>query len=175
MGRLVEKYVKEGRLVPDEIVIGVVKERVSQPDRAQGFVLDGYPRTLRQAEALEVFAPIDVALYLWAPKNVVIERICGRRVCPRCGAIYHVKWKPPKREGVCDICGARLIRRIDDRPEVVEKRFKDHLISIKPILQFYGKLKKLLRVDAVEDAKIMIPKVIKLLEEMLVEPLAYSD
>ncbi len=175
MGRLVEKYVKEGRLVPDEIVIGVVKERVSQPDRAQGFVLDGYPRTLRQAEALEVFAPIDVALYLRAPKNVVLERICGRRICPRCGAIYHVKWKPPRREGICDICGARLIKRIDDKPEVVEKRFKEHLISIKPILQFYEKLKKLLRVDAVEDAKIMIPKVIKLLEEKLVEPLAFSD
>jgi len=114
LGRKVKKYLEAGELVPDEIVIEVVRERLKKEDCRKGFILDGYPRTLRQAEELDKMTSIDLVLNFHAPDEVIIERLSGRRICVKCGAIYHVKFMPPKKPGICDKCGGKIIQRKDD-------------------------------------------------------------
>ncbi len=165
LGRRVKEYVEKGLLVPDEVVIEVVKRRLAQPDCAKGFILDGFPRTLSQAEALDTFAPPNLALSFIAPDEVIIERISGRRICAWCGAIYHVKYMPPKYPGICDKCGGPLIQRRDDRPEVVKKRLEVYRERFTPILGYYRDKGILREVDASEQAPIVIPRVLKVIRE----------
>ncbi len=157
LGLLAKEYMDRGLLVPDNIVNMIVEKRLSQPDCRRGFVLDGYPRTLSQARFLEAHFPVDVAVFLNAPDEVIVERVSGRLVCPRCGATYHVKWKPPKRPGICDVCGAKLVRRPDDRPEVVRERLKVYRETIRPVVDYYRGLGKLLEFDASIDSRQGIP------------------
>ena len=136
LGLRIKGYVDRGELVPDDIVIEVVKKRLSEKDCAKGFILDGFPRTLRQARALDEITRIDLVLNFTAPDEVIIDRISGRRICRKCGAIYHVKYIPPKTPGVCDRCGGPLIQRDDDRPEVVARRlelYRRQFLSLIPI------------------------------------------
>jgi len=148
LGKKVKSYVERGELVPDEIVIEVVKKRLSQPDCERGFILDGFPRTLNQAIALDKVTRIDLAFNFVAPKSVIIERLSGRRICKRCGAIYHVKFNPPKKPGICDICGGSLYQREDDKPEVIEERLKIYEKQSAPIVDYYRKKGILVEVDA---------------------------
>lgn len=165
LGAKVKQYLDKGLLVPDELVIEVVKKRLSEDDCKNGFILDGFPRTLLQAEALENFAPPDLVLNFIASEEVIIERISGRRVCSVCGAIYHVKYMPPKFPGICDKCGGPLIQRKDDRPEVVKERLKIFHDQFSPIIRFYEQRGRLVTVEANEQADVVVPRVLKVIEE----------
>ena len=134
----------EGGLVPDELILGIVAERVAQPDCKNGFILDGVPRTLAQAEALEAKGVrIDHVISIEVDDNDIAKRMGGRRVCSKCGASYHVVAKPPKTEGVCDSCGGELIIRKDDAPETVLKRLAVYHASTEVLKDYYAKLGRL--------------------------------
>ena len=164
LGLKVKEYLDRGVLVPDSIVNEVVKQRLSMDDCRRGFILDGYPRTLNQAKALDSMVRIDAALYFTAPKEVIIERVSGRRICPKCGAIYHVKNIPPKKPGICDICGSKLIQREDDKPEVVERRLRVYEETMRPVIEYYRSKGLLIEVDASEPVVEKI--VLKAIEEL---------
>ena len=143
LGKLAKSYIDHGDLVPDEVTIGIVKERLGQDDCEKGFLLDGFPRTLPQAEALkklsmEVNRPIEVVINLDCDNQELIRRISGRRVCKNCGAPYHVVTLKPKVEGVCDICGGPLYQRADDNEEALKVRLEHYVQSTKPLLDFYA-------------------------------------
>ena len=143
LGKLAQSYIARGDLVPDEVTIGLVKERLSQDDCAKGFLLDGFPRTLPQAEALkklskEINRPIEVVVNLDCDNQELIRRISGRRVCKQCGAPYHVETLKPKVEGVCDICGGPLYQRADDNAEALKVRLEHYVQDTKPLLDFYA-------------------------------------
>ena len=144
LGKEAKKYMDEGGLVPDELILGIVAERVAQPDCKNGFILDGVPRTLAQAEALEAKGVrIDHVISIEVDDNDIAKRMGGRRVCSKCGASYHVVAKPPKTEGVCARCGGELIIRKDDAPETVLKRLAVYHASTEVLKDYYAKLGRL--------------------------------
>ncbi len=165
LGKLVKQYVEKGELVPDEIVIEVVRRRLSMEDCKKGFILDGYPRTLKQAIELDKIVKVDLAIHFVAPEEVIIERISGRRICRRCGAIYHIKFMPPKKPGICDRCGGPLYQREDDKPEVVRHRLKVYYERFKPILEYYKNKGILVEVNAGRKAEEVVKDVLKILKE----------
>lgn len=149
-GKRAEPFVREGQLVPDEVVIGIVKERLSRDDVRNGFILDGFPRTLKQAEALETMLQdlgiaIDAVLYFDVPTEELVRRLSARRVCESCQTPYNLISSPPKNDEVCDRCGGKLVQRPDDTPEVIRKRLAVYEEQTKPLVEFY-KRKGLLRV-----------------------------
>lgn len=142
MGLEAKKFMDEGKLVPDSTIIGIIKDRLSQDDCKKGFILDGFPRTLAQAEALEVLMKemgikLDKVISLNVPDELILGRIVGRKVCPACGASFHVKFNPPKVAGKCDLCGADLITRKDDNEETVTKRLTEYHSQTAPLFDFY--------------------------------------
>jgi adenylate kinase len=137
LGRKVKGYVEKGLLVPDEIVIDVLKQRLAQVPKEKGFILDGYPRTIEQAKALEEIAKIDVILLQMVPDWIIIERLSSRRICRNCGAVYNIRFLKPKVENVCDRCGGALYQRSDDNPEVIKKRIQVYQEQTSPLLQHY--------------------------------------
>jgi adenylate kinase len=137
-------YVESGKLVPDDVIIGIVEERLAEPDCAGGFILDGVPRTIPQAQALvDRGIDIDVALSLEVSDETIIERMAGRRTCKNCGATYHMVNVPPKVPGICDVCGGELTTRKDDAPETVKERLAVYHEETEPLKDFYAKLGKL--------------------------------
>lgn len=138
LGKKVEGYLNRGELVPDNGVIDVLKERISRPDTEKGFLLDGFPRTIHQAEALDKIANIDAVINLLVPESIIVERLSSRRVCKRCGAIYNVRFLKPKREGICDKCGGELYQRDDDKPAVIRDRLKVYEKQSKPVIDHYA-------------------------------------
>ena len=145
LGLLAASYINKGDLVPDDVTIGLVKERLSQPDCEAGFLLDGFPRTLPQAEALNEIAksisrPIEAVINLDCDNDELVRRISGRRVCKNCGAPYHVVTMKPKVEGVCDLCGGPLYQRKDDNEEALKVRLEHYVSETKPLLDYYKKL-----------------------------------
>ena len=148
LGKLAKKYMDEGALVPDELILGIVADRVSQPDCCKGFILDGVPRTLAQAEALEEKGVrIDHVISIEVDDAAIEGRMTGRRVCAKCGASYHIVANPPKKDGICDACGSELIVRKDDAPETVRKRLQVYHASTEVLKDFYGKLGRLRTVN----------------------------
>jgi len=152
LGRKAKEYMERGELVPDEIVNGIVKERISEPDCSNGFILDGYPRTLNQAKALdemlaEMNRKIDIVLNISVSEDNVVKRLSNRRVCKRCGAIYHLITNPPKKEGVCDKCGGELYQREDDREEVIRNRLSVYRKQTEPIIKYYEEEGLLVNID----------------------------
>jgi len=138
IGLKAKEYMDAGKLVPDEVIIGVISERLSEADCANGFILDGVPRTIPQAEALEKEGiAFDHVISLEISDEEIVERMAGRRVCTSCGTPFHVKGRPPKTEGVCDICGGKLELRADDKPEVVTSRLKVYHEETAPLKEFY--------------------------------------
>jgi len=138
LGREAAEYMDAGELVPDEVVNGIVEERLTRDDVADGFVLDGFPRTVEQAEALvEMETPIDAVLNIEVPEEEVIRRLSGRLNCKGCGALYHEEFDPPAEKGVCDECGGALHQREDDRPEVIRERLEEYRNKTKPLVSFY--------------------------------------
>ena len=152
LGLKAKGFMDQGELVPDEVTIGIVKERLSKADCENGFLLDGFPRTIAQAEALqelltELNRKINYVLHVDVPEEKLVERLTGRRICPTCGTTYHVVYNPPKVEGVCDKDGSTLIQREDDQPETVKKRLSVNIKQTKPLLDFYQDKGYLVTVD----------------------------
>ena len=154
LGKKAKACMDAGQLVPDEITIGIVKERLQKPDCAKGFILDGVPRTLAQAEALEKAGiRFDYVISLEVADEVIRDRMAGRRVCPKCGATFHVKAMPPKKDGVCDACGGPLILRTDDAPETVMHRLETYHEQTEPLKDWYeakGLLRQVIGKDTIE-------------------------
>ena len=146
MGLKAKSFIDAGKLVPDEVVIGIINERLKQDDCKNGFILDGFPRTIPQAEALdEMGVRIDKVLDIEVPDEKIAARLSGRRVCLKCGATYHTEFKKPKQDGVCDACGEPLVQRKDDMPETVLDRLNTYHEQTEPLKGFYEK-KGILRV-----------------------------
>ena len=146
MGLEAKSYTESGALVPDSTVVGIVKERLAQPDCANGFILDGFPRTIPQAEALDAMGIIiDKVIDIEVPDEKIAARMSGRRVCKDCGASYHLEYKAPESEGVCDTCSGELVQRKDDAPETVLDRLAVYHEQTEPLKEFYSK-KGILRI-----------------------------
>ena len=138
VGLKAKSYVESGKLVPDDVIIGIVCERLAEPDCANGYILDGMPRTIAQGEALEQMGvEIDKVVNLIVPDEAITRRMSGRRVCAKCGASYHIVNIPPKTEGVCDVCGGKLVQRKDDDPETVRDRLEVYHRETEPLKGFY--------------------------------------
>ncbi len=138
MGKSASSYIEKGALVPDEVVIGIIKDRLSEKDCEGGFILDGFPRTVPQAEALTAMGiDIDVVLNLEVSDEKIVTRMSGRRTCPACGASYHIVYKPTEKEGICDKCGAALTIRKDDDPAVVKSRLEVYHNETEPLKDYY--------------------------------------
>ena len=147
-GLKAKAFMEGGRLVPDEIIIAILKERLAQPDCAAGYILDGVPRTVAQANTLtEMGVNIDRVIEIKVDDEVIVERLSGRRTCPKCGASFHTLYNKPKTEGVCDVCGAELTTRRDDTPEIIRERLRVYHEQTEPLVQYYKKLAKLRTVD----------------------------
>lgn len=156
-GRKVRDYVESGRLVPDDVMEEIVRARLERPDAAQGFILDGFPRTIRQAEALDTILAergqtLDRAVLFQVDRQVLIERLSGRMVCPVCGTNYHRVFHPPREDEVCDGDGAKLIQRKDDLPETVASRLEGYYHQIQPVVEYYRNRGLLYELDAEGDA-----------------------
>ncbi len=153
LGKEARTYMDRGDLVPDEVTIAMVRDRLGEIDAADGFLLDGFPRTVPQADALhdlllELVTPIDVALELVVDDDEVVRRLSGRRTCRRCNHIWHIDFDPPKLDGTCDSCGGELDQREDDRPETVRRRLDVYAEQTAPILDHYADLRMLVGIDA---------------------------
>jgi len=152
LGREAKQYMDRGDLVPDEVIIGMISERVESHEAADGFILDGFPRTAAQAEALDeeverLERRLTAAILIDVPDAEVVHRLSGRRTCEKEGHIFHVDFDPPKKEGVCDVCGGRLIVRDDDKPEVVKNRLAQYHTKTEPLVSYYEGKGILRRVD----------------------------
>ncbi len=148
MGLKAKEYTERGELVPDEVVIGIIKERLSLDDCKGGFILDGFPRTIPQAEALDSMnIGIDAALSIEVADSEIVKRMSGRRVCPACGASFHTEYKKPEKDGICDVCGEALIIRKDDEPQTVLNRLSVYHDQTEPLKSYYKAQGKLLTVE----------------------------
>jgi len=141
LGNKVKSYVEKGALVPDDVVVEVLKERLSKVPKGKGFLLDGFPRTIEQANTLEGITKLDVILQLDVPDEIIIERLSSRRICKKCGEVYNIRFLKPKKEGVCDKCGGELYLRADDNPEVIKNRLKVYKDQTEPLIAYYKKKK----------------------------------
>jgi adenylate kinase len=158
LGLRVKIYVERGELVPDEIVIEVIKRRLQQSDVQRGFILDGFPRTIAQAEALDRITSIDRAIHLKVSEDVAVKRLSGRRICPVCNRVYNIYYEPkPKVNEKCDFDGANLIQRQDDKPEVVRNRYRVFYETIKPVIQYYYESRRLIEVNADKPLREVLP------------------
>lgn len=154
MGEQAKSYIDQGHLVPDEVMIGIIKDRLTQEDCKNGYILDGFPRTIPQAEALDAMgAEIDKVLSLEVSDKRIVDRMSGRRVCPKCGATFHTDHNPPRVAGICDKCGAELIRRKDDAPETVAARLKVYHDQTEPLKGYYKQSGKLVIAEGQEDVE----------------------
>jgi adenylate kinase len=167
LGREAKDYMERGLLVPDELVAKMLMQRMDNPDVKKGFILDGYPRNLNQAEMLDNVLKernlnIDMVVYLDTSDPVIIQRLGGRLVCSSCGANFHIRNMPPKKAGVCDKCGGRLYQRTDDKEETVKKRLEVYKKEVSSLIRYYEAEQKLYRLAADEDAQIVLDKIIEL-------------
>ncbi|MEZ3455584.1 MAG: adenylate kinase [Oscillospiraceae bacterium] len=162
MGVKAKGFMESGALVPDEVVIGILKDRIAEDDCKNGFILDGFPRTVPQAEALESMGVnIDKVISLEVADETIQGRLSGRRVCEKCGASYHVEFNPPKTEGVCDKCGGAAVQRKDDAPETVIERLRTYHEQTAPLVDFYGGKGKLVKVEGQSEVKATSELVLK--------------
>ena len=156
LGKEAKSYMDAGKLVPDELTVRILLDRVSEDDCKNGYVLDGFPRTIPQAEVLDkeltkAGEKIDYAINVEVPDENIVDRMSGRRGCPKCGASYHIKYIPPKKEGICDSCGSELVLRDDDKPETVKNRLKVYHEQTQPLIDYYTKQGVLREVDGTVD------------------------
>ena len=166
MGTKAQEFVQKGELVPDDVVIGIIKERLRESDCANGFILDGFPRTIPQAEALDKMGVvIDKVIDIEVPDDKIVTRMSGRRVCPNCGASYHIEYKKPAKDGVCNNCDSELIIRKDDKPEVVLDRLNVYHEQTEPLKDYYAEAGKLVIVEGQEEVKDTTALTLKALED----------
>jgi adenylate kinase len=170
LGKKAQPFVESGQLVPNELTIGMLLNRIAQPDCAAGCMLDGFPRNTEQAEALDKALAaegkqIDKAIYIAVPTEELVRRLAGRWSCPQCGAVYHETNQPPKQPGVCDNCGAQLYQRQDDKPEVVRTRLDVNLKNLETLLERYRQQSKLLEVNGERPVDELTRDILRLLQE----------
>lgn len=166
MGLKAKEFINNGQLVPDDVVIGIIKERLAEKDCENGFILDGFPRTIPQAEALdEMGIEIDKVIDIEVADEEITKRMSGRRVCPKCGNSYHLIYKQPKVENTCDSCGETLVLRADDHPDTVMERLEVYHSQTEPLKDFYEKKNKLFIVEGQEEVADTSALVLKALEE----------
>lgn len=168
LGHKAKEYMDQGLLVPDSLTLELVADRLSQADAQNGFVLDGFPRTIPQATSLDetltaMESPIDAALNIHVEDDVIIKRMSGRRACEKCGATYHITNNPPQVEGVCDICGGKLVLRKDDEPETVQKRLQVYHDQTQPLIDFYEAKGLLKTVDGTMPIDVIFDTVVDIL------------
>ncbi|MBL7564918.1 adenylate kinase [Staphylococcus saccharolyticus] len=171
LGKEAKSYMDRGELVPDEVTVGIVKERISEDDAKKGFLLDGFPRTIEQAEALnqimsELDRDIDVVINIEVPEEELMNRLTGRRICEKCGTTYHLVFNPPKVDGICDIDGGKLYQREDDNPETVSNRLSVNVKQSKPILEYYNDKGVLKNIDGSKDIEKVTDDVIGILNHL---------
>jgi len=169
VGLEAESYMNKGALVPDEVVIALVKERLAMDDCADGYLLDGFPRTIAQAESLEKLSneigrPLNKVVNIDVDAEVLIERIISRRICPKCGASYNLQFKKPAKEGICDNCGAKLMQRKDDTRESFSTRLEAYEKSTRPLIDFYQKKGLLAEINGLQDIKDVFADISSALE-----------
>ena len=169
LGKKAQEYMNKGELVPDELVVDLVVDRVNQEDCKDGYVLDGFPRTIPQAEALDkalaaLGQKMDYAIDVDVPDENIIKRMSGRRACVGCGATYHVEYAPTKKEGICDVCEGELILRDDDKPETVKKRLNVYHEQTQPLIDYYTEAKILRTVDGTIDIDDVFKAITEILE-----------
>ncbi len=151
-GLAAKAYMDRGDLVPDEVVIGILKDRIAEDDAKNGFILDGFPRTVAQAEALEKMGVnIDKVVEIHVADEAITARMSGRRVCEKCGNSYHIEYKPTKVEGICDACGGKVVQRVDDKPETVISRLKTYHEKTAPLKDFYAAKGKLVTIEGQDE------------------------
>ena len=170
LGKKAQSYMNKGELVPDSLVIEIALDRLSKDDCADGFLLDGFPRTVEQAEALDAYLEekgkkVDYVLDIDVPKPVLLERLTARRVCKACGATYNIVGMPPKKEGICDVCGGELYQRADDTAETVENRIEVYNNQTKPLLDYYEKAGNIVHMDGTIGYEELFVKISDLLGE----------
>lgn len=170
LGLLAKQYMDRGELVPDEITVGMVRERLSRPDAAEGAILDGFPRTIAQAEALEALledlgAKLSAVFYIKVPKEVLLKRLSGRWTCRDCGAMYHEIFHPPEEPGVCDKCGGELYQRPDDTPETQRHRIEVYFEQTAPLIDYYREKGLLVEVDGRQGIEEIQADLLDLIEE----------
>ncbi len=168
LGMKAKSYMDQGQLVPDDVTIGMLLDRISQKDCAEGYVLDGFPRTIPQAESLtkaleERGESMDYAINVDVPDQAIVTRMAGRRACLACGATYHIVYNAPKKENVCDVCGEGLVLRDDDKPETVQKRLTVYHDQTKPLIDYYGKAGILVTVDGTQDLNKVFEDIVSVL------------
>ncbi|MEK6695336.1 MAG: adenylate kinase [Nitrospirota bacterium] len=169
LGLQAKGFMESGKLVPDDVVIGLAREKLTSPECSRGYILDGFPRTVAQAEALdrtfqETGSPgLDHVVSFDVPNDQIIKRLSGRRSCPTCQTVYHVDHDPPKLEGRCDKCGGALVQRVDDKPETVESRLKVFDQQTSPLVEYYQKRGLLRRVDSTGDINEVYRRLLKVL------------
>ena len=171
LGKEAKSYMDRGELVPDEVTVGIVKERISEDDAKKGFLLDGFPRTIDQAESLsqimsELDREIDAVINIEVPEEELMNRLTGRRICEKCGTTYHLVFNPPKVEGICDIDGGKLYQREDDNPETVSNRLSVNVKQSKPILEYYNNKGVLKNIDGSKDIDEVTKDVIDILDHL---------
>ena len=171
LGKEAKSYMDRGELVPDEVTVGIVKERISEDDAKKGFLLDGFPRTIEQAEALnnimsELDRNIDAVINIEVPEEELMNRLTGRRICEKCGTTYHLVFNPPKVDGICDIDGGKLYQREDDNPETVSNRLSVNVKQSKPILEYYNNTGVLKNIDGSKDIDEVTKDVIDILDHL---------
>lgn len=164
LGLKAKAIMDRGDLVPDEVILGIVKNRLVNPDCAKGFLLDGFPRTLAQAEAFDKWDSVNCAIQIDVPDDVLVKRLVLRRTCPSCGAMYHLEYQPPAMEGVCDKCGTALVQREDDRENVVKSRFKVYMEKTEPLIGYYRKKDVLHKVDGNRNAETVFSEIVQIVE-----------
>ena len=155
LGKLAESYISKGNLVPDDVTIDLVKSRLKESDAKEGVILDGFPRTVRQAEELDKIlqnnqSEVDIVINLVTPEEEIVERIENRRVCPECKAVYNLKLNPPSQEGICDKCGHELVQRKDDNVDTIKSRIKTYIDVTSPLIEYYEKKEKLYTAEVSE-------------------------
>lgn len=167
LGLQAKSFMDGGKLVPDAVIIGMVQKRIAQPDAAKAWILDGFPRTLAQAEALDRELPagrkLTHVVYFAVPEQVLMSRLTGRRTCEKCGAIWHVQTKRTKAEGVCDLCGGKTVQRSDDHPEKINKRLVEYRTQTAPLLDYYRSRKLLRELDANRAPAIILEDLLQLM------------
>ncbi len=168
MGLMAKSYMDKGQLVPDKVVIGIIRDNLAKPEIKSGFILDGFPRTVPQAQALdeltsEMNIPLDAVINIMASADLIVQRLSGRRTCRNCQAVYHVVNLPPKKEGICDRCGGQLYQRDDDKEETIRNRIKVYEDQTSPLINYYKKSGKLKDVSGEKEIEEVFTEICNLL------------
>ncbi|MFW6042279.1 MAG: adenylate kinase [Chloroflexota bacterium] len=170
LGQLARKYMDAGELVPDEVTVGMVRERLSRPDTEQGAIFDGFPRTIAQAEALDELLEdmgeeVKVVPYIHVDRDVLLQRLSGRWTCPKCGRVYHVLFNPPQEPGVCDVDGGKLYQREDDTEETQRRRIEVYFEQTAPLLDYYREQDLLVEIDGEQSIEEVFQALLQVIED----------